>query len=70
MGKLGRETNFMVRKGNYKLMLTKLAKSNRLDMMYDIESAPFEMKNLVGKVLCEQDFKHVHNEIAGINSVT
>ncbi|MCJ8329038.1 MAG: sulfatase-like hydrolase/transferase [Lentisphaeria bacterium] len=49
MGKLGRETNFMVRKGNYKLMLTKLAKSNRLDMMYDIESDPFEMKNLVGK---------------------
>ncbi|MCJ8328738.1 MAG: hypothetical protein MJH11_01965, partial [Lentisphaeria bacterium] len=46
--KLGSETNFMIRKGNYKLMLTKHANSNKLDMMYDIESDPFEMKNLVG----------------------
>jgi hypothetical protein len=45
---LGGETNFLIRKGRYKLMMTKLASSTRLDMMYDIEADPYEVDNLVG----------------------
>jgi len=45
---LGSESNFLIRKGRYKLMLTKLASSSRLDMMYDIDADPYEMSNLVG----------------------
>jgi len=46
---LGSETNFMVLKGNYKLMMTKLSGASRLDMMYDFHSDPYEVNNLVGR---------------------
>ena len=46
---LGTETNFMVLKGNYKLMMTKLAEASRLDMLYNLEWDPYEVNNLVGK---------------------
>jgi hypothetical protein len=36
-GSLGREPNFMIRKGRYKLMLPKLRNSKVLDMMFDLE---------------------------------
>jgi len=45
---LGGETNFMILKGNYKLMLTKKASSSRLDMMYNLADDPYEVNNLVG----------------------
>ena len=47
--KLGKEVNFMIRKGDYKLMLPKKANSPLLDMMYDLGSDPYEMKNLLGE---------------------
>lgn len=45
---LGGETNFMIRKGYYKLMLTKMASSDRLDMMYNLADDPYEVNNLIG----------------------
>jgi len=45
---LGHETNFMVLKGSYKLMMTKLAEATRLDMMYNMKNDPYEINNLVG----------------------
>ncbi|KAG7354075.1 sulfatase [Nitzschia inconspicua] len=41
--------SFLVRKGNYKLMMQKLASSNEMDMMFNLEDDPFEMNNLLGK---------------------
>lgn len=40
---------FLVRKGSYKLMIHKYAPSSELDMFYDLESDPYEVRNLVGK---------------------
>lgn len=45
---LGKEVNFMVRKGDHKLMLTKKADSNLTDMMYDLSEDPYELNNLIG----------------------
>jgi hypothetical protein len=39
---------FLVRKGNRKLMIQKLAASEKLDMMFDLDKDPFEMNNLLG----------------------
>ncbi|KAL3906173.1 MAG: hypothetical protein SGILL_009379 [Bacillariaceae sp.] len=41
--------SFLVRKGNYKLMMQKLSSSNEKDMMFDLEKDPFELNNLLGK---------------------
>lgn len=46
---LGSETNFMVRKGPHKLMMTKLAGSSRPDMLYDLERDPHETNNFVAR---------------------
>lgn len=46
---LGAETNFMVFKEPYKLMITKLAKASRVDMMYKLDDDPYEMNNLLGR---------------------
>lgn len=45
---LGAETNFMLVKGHYKLMMTKLAKASRLDMLYNLQDDPYETNNLLG----------------------
>ena len=42
-------SNFMVRKGNYKLMTHKLASSTKTDMMYDLSTDPYEVNNLLGR---------------------
>ena len=39
---------YLVRKGSYKLMIQKLASSKELDMMYNLDSDPFEVHNLIG----------------------
>lgn len=38
----------MIRKGRHKLMTHKLASSPEIDMLYDLNSDPFELHNLVG----------------------
>lgn len=48
-GFLGEEPNFLVRQGDYKLIITKKANSSNIDMMYDLVNDPYEMKNLIGK---------------------
>ncbi|MGN6554786.1 MAG: sulfatase-like hydrolase/transferase [Verrucomicrobiota bacterium] len=45
---LGGESNFMCKKGPWKLILTKKASSTRLDMMYNLDADPFETNNYVG----------------------
>lgn len=45
---LGGESNFMCKKGPWKLILTKKASSTRRDMMYNLETDPFEVNNYVG----------------------
>ncbi|KAL3911164.1 MAG: hypothetical protein SGILL_007390 [Bacillariaceae sp.] len=40
--------SFMVRKGSYKLMMQKLANSNEMDMMFDLDDDPSERRNLLG----------------------
>lgn len=45
---LGRDPNFSIRKGEYKLIMTKKADSNLQDMFYDLGSDPYETKNLIG----------------------
>jgi arylsulfatase A-like enzyme len=44
----GGETNFLSLKLPWKLMLTKNASSARLDMLFNLETDPYEMNNLVG----------------------
>ena len=44
---LGDAPNLMIRKGSYKLFLPKKADSPVLDMMYNLQNDPFEMKNLL-----------------------
>mmetsp|Transcript_17895 Transcript_17895/g.31335 ORF Transcript_17895/g.31335 Transcript_17895/m.31335 type:complete len:416 (+) Transcript_17895:2022-3269(+) len=39
---------FLIRKGNKKLMMQKLAESTEMDMMFDLEKDPFELNNLLG----------------------
>ena len=39
---------FMIRKGNWKLILPNRASSGTLDMLYNLEGDPHEMNNLVG----------------------
>lgn len=46
---LGSRTDFMIRYGNYKLILPRTANSTVTDMLYDLQTDPFEMKNLLGK---------------------
>lgn len=46
-GKLGKRPNFMVRNGNHKLIITRKAKSKSIDMLYDLSTDPYEMKNLL-----------------------
>ena len=45
---LGGESNFLCKKGPWKLILTKKASSTRLDMMYNLETDPYEVNNYVG----------------------
>ncbi|MBM4152713.1 MAG: DUF229 domain-containing protein, partial [Kiritimatiellaceae bacterium] len=45
---LGEEVNFMVKKGPWKLMMTKKATSSKNDMLYNLESDPYEMYNYIG----------------------
>ena len=47
-GHLGKIPNFMIRKGHYKLIITKKVDSKTIDMMYDLKSDPQEMNNLLG----------------------
>jgi len=49
--------SFMVRKGPYKLMMQKLADSNEMDMMFDLNQDPFEVNNLLGKYSMDADEK-------------
>jgi Sulfatase len=44
---LGERPNFMIRKGNCKLLLPKNRNSDVIDMMYDLSSDPAEMTNLL-----------------------
>jgi hypothetical protein len=46
-GSLGDQPNFLIVKGWYKLMLPKNAQSSSLDLMYDLESDPHELNNLL-----------------------
>lgn len=46
-GTLGTEPNFMIRHGNYKLMIAKLASAKTRDMLIDLENDPFETNNLL-----------------------
>jgi Sulfatase len=46
-GSLGDIPNFMIRKGNYKLIVPRKRDSPVRDMMYDLQSDPFEMTNLL-----------------------
>jgi len=48
--KFGDDTNFMVAKGDYKLMIAKAASSTTIDMMYHLKSDPYEVNNLLGEV--------------------
>ncbi|MBM4153072.1 MAG: DUF229 domain-containing protein, partial [Kiritimatiellaceae bacterium] len=45
---LGGEVNFLCRKGDWKLMMTKKATSSKKDMLYNINLDPYEMSNYVG----------------------
>jgi len=45
---LGGESNFLCKKGPWKLILTKKASSTRRDMMYNLETDPYEVNNYVG----------------------
>lgn len=45
---LGAETNFMVLSGSHKFLTTKLSEASRMDMLYDLETDPYEMNNLIG----------------------
>ncbi|MCU0786638.1 MAG: sulfatase-like hydrolase/transferase [Verrucomicrobia bacterium] len=45
---LGGESNFLCKKGPWKLILTKKASSTRLDMLYNLETDPYEVYNYVG----------------------
>jgi len=40
--------NFLVRKGSWKLMLPKLRNSSTIDVLYDLQTDPYEMSNLLG----------------------
>jgi hypothetical protein len=39
---------FLVRKGSYKLMMQKIAGTDKLDMMYNLDDDPYEVSNLIG----------------------
>lgn len=45
---LGQDPNFMVRKGDWKLIITKKAKAPIIDMMYNTRRDPYEIHNLLG----------------------
>jgi len=47
---LGGETNLHCKKGSWKLFMTKLATSTRVDELYNLANDPYEMTNLVGNV--------------------
>mmetsp|Transcript_11183 Transcript_11183/g.23556 ORF Transcript_11183/g.23556 Transcript_11183/m.23556 type:complete len:858 (-) Transcript_11183:609-3182(-) len=44
-----RDPAFMIRKGGWKLILSCLAGSSNLDMLYNLDEDPSEMNNLIGK---------------------
>lgn len=44
---IGERPNFMIRRGNYKLLLPKARNSDVIDMMYDLTTDPGEMTNLL-----------------------
>jgi hypothetical protein len=50
----------LVRKGNYKLMMQKIASTNSFDMMFDLENDPYEMNNLLGKNGMYANNFHIH----------
>jgi arylsulfatase A-like enzyme len=52
--------SFLVRKGNYKLMMQKLSSSKQMDMMFDLENDPFEMDNLLGRNAEDADTSIIH----------
>jgi arylsulfatase A-like enzyme len=52
--------SFLVRKGNYKLMMQKLSSSTNMDMMFDLEKDPFEMDNLLGRNAMSADTSIIH----------
>jgi arylsulfatase A-like enzyme len=39
----------MIRKGDWKLMIHKLASSTKIDMMFNLKQDPFELNNVLGK---------------------
>ena len=41
--------SFMIRKGRYKLLIQKLANTDKMDMMFDLKEDPWEMNNLLGE---------------------
>jgi arylsulfatase A-like enzyme len=45
---LGGESNFLCKRGPWKLILTKKASSTRRDMLYNLEADPYEVNNYVG----------------------
>jgi len=45
---LGKSPNVMIRHKNYKLILPRMRNSKVLDMLYDLDSDPFELVNLLG----------------------
>jgi hypothetical protein len=47
-GQLGSVPNFMIRQGDWKLIVPKNAKSKLPDMMFDLQNDPFEMNNILG----------------------
>ncbi|GKY99138.1 hypothetical protein MPSEU_000869300 [Mayamaea pseudoterrestris] len=46
-GGLGKQPNFMVRHGHWKLMITKLAGGASEDMLFDLGADPFEKQNVL-----------------------
>lgn len=48
-GQLAADPNFMVRHGDYKLILPKDRNSELLDMMFNLKRDPYELNNLLGK---------------------
>lgn len=54
-GSLGNIPNFMIRKGDIKLILPKNSESLVTDMMYDLSKDPYETNNLLGRRIDQVD---------------
>jgi len=48
-GSLGRAPNFSIRKGQYKLIMTKKANAKIQDMLYDLKNDPYEERVRAGR---------------------